>query len=450
MRVIEMETRTERVIFQGAGGRRLEARLELPARRPVAYALFAHCFTCGGDVFPARAISQALAEHGLAVLRFDFTEEGGTTPTTHDFSDVEDVLAAVAHLRTTREAPRLLIGHSLGGTAVLHAAGEVPEARAVATIGAPYELGEVHGLLAPVLKQARERGEARVELGEGAMRISRSFLDALTESPMEEVLQRLGRALLVLHAPGDGVVGMRSAQRIYEAARQPKSLLALEGADHLLSRPEDARFAAAVLGAWAGRYVGSREVEAQREAGPELSQGIVEVHEAGEGFFAQDIRVGRHRLRADEPTAYGGEDTGPSPYGLLAAALGACTAMTLRVYARNKGWPLEHVSVRLRHSKVHAEDCQNCETKEGKVDRIDRTVTLEGPLSAEQRQRLVQMADRCPVHRTMESEIDVQTFLDDGATTSPSPSNTTPSNTTPSTSPPTSDNNPSPSGRGTG
>ncbi|PTL83368.1 bifunctional alpha/beta hydrolase/OsmC family protein [Vitiosangium sp. GDMCC 1.1324] len=416
-----METRTERMTFRGAGGRTLEARLDLPARKPVAYALFAHCFTCGGDVFPAEAISQALAGHGLAVLRFDFTEAGGDASSPHDFSDVEDVLAAVAHLRTQREAPRLLIGHSLGGTAVLHAAGSVPEARAVATLGAPFVPSLVHGLLAPVLKQVEEQGEARVRLGQGTVRISRRFLEELTEPAMETALHQLGRALLVLHSPVDGVVGMGSAQRIFEAARQPKSLLALEGADHLLSRPEDARFAAAVLGAWAGRYVGSREVEAQREAGPELAHGVVEVHEAGEGPFAQDIRVGRHRLRADEPTEYGGEDTGPSPYGLLAAALGACTAMTLRMYAQNKGWPLEHVSVRLHHSKVHAEDCRHCETKEGKVDRIDRTVTLEGPLSTEQRQRLVRMADRCPVHRTMESEIDVHTFLED-ADNPPSPS----------------------------
>ncbi|MFL5353526.1 bifunctional alpha/beta hydrolase/OsmC family protein [Archangium sp.] len=416
-----METRTERVTFQGAGGRRLEARLDLPARKPVAYVLFAHCFTCGGDLFPAKAISEALAGHGLAVLRFDFTEAGGAGPTVHDFSDVEDVLAAVQHLRTTREAPRLLLGHSLGGTAVLHAALEVPEARAVATLGAPFASGDVHGLLAPVLKEARARGEARVALGNGALRLSRRFLDALTESPMEELIQGLGRALLVLHGTGDGVVGLGSAQRFYAAAREPKSIVALEGADHLLSRPEDARFAAAVLGAWAGRYVGSGEVEAQREAGPELSQGVVEVHEAGEGPFAQDIRVGRHRLRADEPAQYGGGDTGPSPYGLLAAALGACTAMTLRLYANDKGWPLEHVSVRLRHSKVHAEDCSHCETKEGKVDRIDRTVMLEGPLSTEQRQRLVRMADRCPVHRTMESEIDVHTFLEEDSASTPSP-----------------------------
>jgi putative redox protein len=409
-----METRSERVVIRGAEGRTLEARLDHPAREPVAWVLFAHCFTYGGNPLAAEAISQTLAGHGLGVLRFDFTSPGdGEEASTHVLSDVEDVVAAAEHLRTWQEAPRLLIGHSLGGTAVLRAALSLPEVKAVATLGAPFSLEHVHGLLAPVLKQAEERGEARVRLGTHALRMSRRFVEELSEPRMVETLHGLGRALLVLHAPTDGVVGLASAQRLYETARQPRSILSLEGADHFLSRPEDARFAAALLGAWAGRYVGAREVEAQRESQRELSHGIVEVHEAGEGPFAQDIRVGRHRLRADEPTAYGGGDTGPSPYGLLAAALGACTAMTLRMYARNKGWPLEHVSVRLRHSKVHAEDCQHCETKEGKVDRIDRTVTLEGPLSVEQRQRLVRMADRCPVHRTMESEIDVHTFLED-------------------------------------
>ncbi len=409
-----METRSEKVVIRGAEGRTLEARLDHPARTPVAWVLFAHCFTYGDNPFAAESISQTLAGHGLGVLRFDFTSPGdGEDASTHVLSDVEDVVAAAEHLRTWHEAPRLLIGHSLGGTAVLRAALSLPEVKAVATLGAPFSLAHVHGLLAPVLKQAEERGEARVRLGTHALRMSRRFLEELSEPRMQETLHGLGRALLVLHAPTDGVVGLASAQRLYESARQPRSILALEGADHFLSRPEDARFAAAMLGAWAGRYVGAREVEAQRESERELSHGLVEVHEAGEGPFSQDIRVGRHRLRADEPTAFGGKDTGPSPYGLLAAALGACTAMTLRMYARSKGWPLEHVAVRLRHSKVHAEDCRNCETKEGKVDRIDRTVTLEGPLSVEQRQRLVQLADRCPVHRTMESEIDVRTFLED-------------------------------------
>ncbi|WP_239470321.1 bifunctional alpha/beta hydrolase/OsmC family protein [Archangium violaceum] len=404
--------------FRGARGRKLEARLDLPARKPVAYVLFTHCFTCGGELFPARAISQALTEHGLGVLRFDFTEaeaEAHAEPQ-HDFTDVGDVRAAVDYLRKSHEAPRLLIGHSLGGTAVLRVASEIPEVKAVATLGAPFTPSQVHGLLAPVLREAEREGETRVRLGAGAMRISRHFLEELSEERMEECVGQPGRALLVMHAPADGVVGMGNARRIYEAARQPKSFVALEGADHLLSGPEDARFVAAVLGAWAGRYVGAREVEEQRESQPELSQGKVEVSEAGEGAFAQDIRVGRHRLRADEPTAYGGLDTGPSPYGLLAAALGACTAMTLRLYARKKGWPLERVSVTLNHGKVHAEDCQHCETKEGMVDRIDRRVKLEGPLSEDQRRRLLEIADRCPVHRSLESEIDVHTLLEEDET----------------------------------
>jgi uncharacterized OsmC-like protein/fermentation-respiration switch protein FrsA (DUF1100 family) len=410
-----METRTERVSFHGADGRVLDGLLELPAREPVAWVLFAHCFTYGENPFAAVAISQTLAEHGLGVLRFDFTSPDGEgeDPRVHILSDVEDVVAAAEYLRSTRGPPGLLLGHSLGGTAVLRAALAMPEVKAVATLGAPFSLEHVHGLLAPVLKEAEELGEARVRLGTHGLRVSRRFLEELSERRMEETLGGLNRALLVLHSPTDGVVGLASAQRLYDSARQPRSLLSLEGADHFLSRPEDARFAAAVLGAWAGRYVGASEVEEQREAGPELAEGVVEVAEAGEGPFAQEVRVGRHRLRADEPTAFGGGDTGPSPYGLLAAALGACTAMTLRLYARNKGWPLEHVSLRLSHTKVHAEDCEHCETKVGKVDRIDRVVTLEGPLSEAQRRKLLEMADRCPVHRTLESEIDVHTFLEE-------------------------------------
>jgi uncharacterized OsmC-like protein/pimeloyl-ACP methyl ester carboxylesterase len=411
-----MEPRTEKVSFRGVGGRVLDARLDLPTREPVAYALFAHCFTCAGNLFAATAISRELVEHGLAVLRFDFTGHGseeGEYANTHYLSDMEDLVAAAEHLRATREAPRLLIGHSLGGTAVLRAAPRVPEVRAVATLGAPFAPGQVHGLLAPVLKQVEERGEARVCLGERSMHISRRFLEDLSEQRMTEALHEQGRALLVLHSPTDGVVGVSNAYRIYEEARQPKSIVALEGADHLLSRPEDARFAAAVLGAWAGRYVGAQEVEVQREAAPELEQGVVEVREAGEGRFAQDIRLGRHRLRVDEPVAFGGRDTGPTPYGLLAAALGACTAMTLRLYAERKGWPLEDVAVRLTHAKVHAQDCDHCETKEGKVDLIERKVSLRGPLEEAQRRRLLEVADRCPVHRTLESEVDVHTFLID-------------------------------------
>ncbi len=418
-----METRTDKVSFRGSDGRELEGLLELPVREPVGWVLFAHCFTYGENPFAAMAISQGLAEHGLGVLRFDFTSPGeeDEEPRLHLLSDVEDVVGAAEYLRTTRGPPRLLIGHSLGGTAVLRAALGMPEVEAVATLGAPFSLEHVHGLLAPVLRQAEERGEARVRLGTHGLRMSRRFLEELSEKRMEETLSQLNRALLVLHSPTDGVVGLGSAQRLYESARQPRSLMALEGADHFLSRREDARFVAAVLGAWAGRYVGAREVEDQRGARRELEQGVVEVRDAGEGPFAQEIRVGRHRLRADEPIAFGGGDTGPSPYGLLGAALGACTAMTLRMYARDKGWPLEHVAVRLSHMKVHAEDCEHCETKVGKVDRIDRTVSLEGPLSEAQRQRLLEMADRCPVHRSLESEIDVHTFLDEEESLSPNP-----------------------------
>jgi uncharacterized OsmC-like protein/fermentation-respiration switch protein FrsA (DUF1100 family) len=393
-----------RVTFRGARGQSLSATLSLPARAPVAHALFTHCFACAEDSGAMEHLLRGLTGHGLAVLRLDYPAEVG------------ELVAAAGYLRETREAPRLLVGHGLGGTAALRAAVEVPEVRAVATLGAPFAPELVHGLLEPVLREAREKGEAELCLGGRGVRLTRRFLEELAEPRMEEAVRHLDRALLVLHSPMDGVVCLENARRLYETARHPKSFVALDGADHFLSWPEDARFVAAMLGAWAERYVGApevEEVERPREAGTELEPDLVEVREAGEGLYAQDVQVGRHRLRVDEPVAYGGGDTGPSPYGLLAAALGACTAMTLRMYARRKQWPLETVRVRLRHTKVHARDCQACETKEGKVDRMERTLVLEGPLDAPQRQRLVEMADRCPVHRTLESEVDLRTSLEE-------------------------------------
>lgn len=410
-----MDSRTEKVTFRGAQGHTLDARLDLPAHKPVAYALFAHCFTCSSNLLAVTRISRALTEHGLAVLRFDFTGLGsseGEFANTNFSTNVADLVAAAGHLRQTREAPRLLIGHSLGGAAVLRAATQLPEVKAVATLNAPYEPGHVRGLLSPVLQEVEEKGEAELRLGGRSFRITRQFLEDIAEQRMEDTLRNLGRALMVMHSPVDTVVGMENARRIYEGARHPKSFVALDGADHLLTQPEDARFVAAMLGAWAGRYVGAPEVERQHEAQPALDRGVIEVREAGEGRYAQDIRVGRHELRADEPVEYGGNDTGPSPYGLLAAALGACTSMTLRMYAGRKQWPLQRVTVRLRHEKIHAEDCQGCETKQGKMDRIDRALVLEGPLDEEQRQRLLEIAVKCPVHRTLESEVQVRTTLD--------------------------------------
>ncbi|HYZ31109.1 MAG TPA: bifunctional alpha/beta hydrolase/OsmC family protein [Crenalkalicoccus sp.] len=401
--------RTERFDFPGGGGERLAARLDLPDGTPRAYALFAHCFTCGKDVNAAARLSAALAAEGIATLRFDFTGLGGSEgefANTGFASNLADLLAAAAHLRGTGRAPALLIGHSLGGAAVLAVAAEIPEARAVATIGAPFEVAHVLRHFAARVPEVEAQGEAVVDLAGRPFRIRRSFVEEARAADLAPRIAALSRALLVMHAPQDSVVGIENARAIFEAARHPKSFVALDGADHLLSRPADAAYAARVLAAWASRYLPAPAADAPS---PLPEEGLVTVEETGAGRFQQAVTIGPHHSLADEPAAVGGLGTGPAPYDLLLASLGACTAMTLRLYAAQKGLPLEHVRVALRHGKIHAADCADCETQEGKVDEISREITLEGELTEAERARLMEMADRCPVHRTLHGEIKIRT-----------------------------------------
>ena len=400
--------RTDRFEFPGSSGAMLAGRLDRPIGRARATALFAHCFTCSKDLAAVTRISRALAARGIAVLRFDFTGLGhseGEFASTGFSSNVADLVAAAAALREQGTPPDLLIGHSLGGAAVLAAAGQVPEARAVATIGAPADPAHVEQLFVGSREEILREGEAEVELVGRRFKIRREFLEDLQEQKLEDSIRGLKRALLVMHAPLDATVGIDNATRIFSAAKHPKSFVSLDSADHLLTRREDATYAAEVLAAWAGRFL--PEEEDALEAGAEE----VVVREAEPGRLAQDIAAGPHRLRADEPRKLGGDDTGPTPYGLLLAALGACTTMTLRMYAKRKKWPLESVDVTLRHDKVHAQDCAECEAETGKIDRIEKEIALAGPLSEEQRQRLLEIADRCPVHRTLHSEVRVETAL---------------------------------------
>ena len=401
--------RSERFDFPNARGENLAALLHRPEGEPVAFALFAHCFTCGKDNLAAKRISEALAGRGYAVLRFDFTGIGaseGEFANTHFSSNVADLVAAADHLRRTERAPALLVGHSLGGAAVLAAAAHIPEALAVATIAAPSDPGHVTGLFKDELAAIRDQGEREVVLAGRPFRIRREFLDDVAEHNLIDHVTSLRRALLVLHSPTDAVVGIDNATRIFLAARHPKSFVSLADSDHLLTHRRDALYAGHVIAAWAERYA---ETAAQPAAG-EDARGVI-VSETGEGKFQQRVEIGPHRFLADEPVAAGGLDTGPSPYELLIAGLGACTAMTLRLYADQKSLPLTGVSVTLRHSKIHAADCATCETKEGKLDRIDRTIALEGPLDEAQRARLLVIADKCPVHRTLTSEIEIRSAL---------------------------------------
>ena len=402
--------RSERFNFPNATGEQLAATLDLPLGKPTAYALFAHCFTCGKDNLAAKRIAERLTFHGIAVLRFDFTGLGaseGEFANTHFSSNVDDLVAAADHLRKTYDAPAILIGHSLGGAAVLAASHKITEARAVVTIAAPYDPGHVTGLFKEHVETIRAQGEVEVELAGRPFHIKREFLDDVAERKLDACLAGLRKALLVFHSPTDDMVGIYNASHIFGAAKHPKSFVSLAGADHLLSSKSDAVYVANVIAAWAERYLDQPEVMTEEQ----VLEGLVLVRETHGGKFQQEILTGPHRLLADEPVKLGGLDSGPGPYDYLLAGLGACTSMTIRLYADFKKIPLENVSVRLNHEKkIHTKDCEDCENKVTKVDHIDRAITLEGPLDAEQRQKLMEIADRCPVHQTLESKIEISTI----------------------------------------
>jgi uncharacterized OsmC-like protein/alpha-beta hydrolase superfamily lysophospholipase len=401
--------RSERFEFPNAKGEKLAAVFDLPLGEPTAVALFAHCFTCGKDIRAAKTIAERLAMCGIAVLRFDFTGLGhseGEFANTHFSSNVDDLVAAADHLRRTSNAPTVLIGHSLGGAAVLAAAHRIAEVRAVVTIAAPSDPAHVTGLFKEHVDTIKEQGEVDVLLAGRPFKIRREFLDDVAEQMLMDRVAHLKKALLIFHSPTDDLVGIDNASHIFTAAKHPKSFVSLAGADHLLSKKPDAHYVANVIAAWAERYLErpASVTQAQSEAG------VVTVRETRAAKYQQEIMSGPHRFLADEPVAFGGLDSGPGPYDLLLASLGACTSMTIRIYADRKELPLERVTVRLNHKKVHAEDCAECETKDGMIDRIDRTITLEGALDAEARRKLMEIADKCPVHKTLRSEVAIRTF----------------------------------------
>ena len=398
---------SEKITFPGSHGEPLAARLDRPGGEVRGYALFAHCFTCSKDTLAAARIAEGLAGHGFAVLRFDFTGlggSGGDFANTDFSSNVADLLKAADYLREQYRAPSLLVGHSLGGAAVLAAAAGIPEARAVATIGAPAEPAHVAAHLEAARPEIEARGEAEVTLAGRSFCIRKEFLDDIEGQKLEAATAGLRKALMVFHAPRDEIVGIENAEKIFKAAKHPKSFVSLDSADHMLGRKGDAHWVAGVLAAWAARFIAPGEPEAKAAA---LAEGEVIVEETGEGRFAQRVAAGRHELKADEPKSVGGDDGGPGPYDYLLAGLGACTSMTIRMYADRKKWPLERVAVRLRHKRIHAEDCAECETREGRVDWIDRDITLSGPLDEDQKARLLEIADKCPVHKTLHTETHV-------------------------------------------
>ncbi len=401
--------RSERFDFPNAKGEKLAAVLDQPLGKPMAYALFAHCFTCGKDNLAAKCIAERLAMNGIAVLRFDFTGLGsseGEFANTHFSSNVDDLIAAADHLRKMYSAPSILIGHSLGGCAVLAASHKIPEARAVVSIGAPYDPSHVVGLFKDHVDTIRKDGMVDVALAGRPFTITRAFLDDVAEKKLNECIATLRKALLVFHSPTDDLVGIENASHIFTAAKHPKSFVSLAGADHLLSKKSDAVYVANVIAAWAERYLDKPEIMTEAE----VEAGLVLVRETHGGKYQQEILTGPHRLLADEPVSLGGLDSGPGPYDFLLAGLGACTSMTIRLYADFKKIPLENVAVRLNHEKkIHTKDCEDCDNKVTKVDHIERAITLEGPLDAGQRKKLMEIADKCPVHQTLQSKVDIVT-----------------------------------------
>jgi putative redox protein len=400
-----------KVSFNGASGEALAARLDLPAGPIQAFAIFAHCFTCSKDIFAAKRISAELASRGIAVLRFDFTGLGaseGEFANTNFSSNVADLKAAAAWLEENHHAPSILIGHSLGGAAVLKVAPDLPSVKAVATIGAPAEAAHVSHLFDSALEEIEEHGEATATIGGRPFKVQKQFLDDIRETSVAESVKHMKAALMVMHSPIDATVGIENASEIFLAAKHPKSFVSLDNADHLVSDHADAQYAGEVIAAWAQRFLPGRGQD------PHHHEGNVIVAETGQGKFQNTVHVGGFHLLADEPAEVGGLDTGPAPYDFLSVALGACTSMTLRMYADFKKIDLGRISVEVDHGKVHAEDCEGCaletQNKSLKVDRFERRITIEN-LDPALEAKVLEIADKCPVHKTLENGAAVVTKI---------------------------------------
>lgn len=406
-----MTYKTEKATFMGGAGEMLAARLDVPTGPVRAWALFAHCFTCTKDIKGAARLASALTRHGIAVLRFDFTGIGnskGEFANTNFTSNIHDLVAAADWMREHHSAPGLLIGHSLGGSAVLAAAHDVPECKAVATIAAPSDPAHVTCHFGAALEDVRVTGAGQINVGGASFTITQQFLDDVNGHNLDKAIRTLDRALLILHSPYDETVGVENAEQIFITAKHPKSFVSLDDADHLMHGADDATYVAGVIAAWSGRYI--EAVEDENVDHLPGKAGDVIVWETGNGQYQQRVSVGgQHALTADEPKSFGGLDSGPSPYDLVLAGLGACTSMTMRMYAERKGFNLDKVTVRLRHEKIHADDCANCANIVGKIDVIEREITMEGDLDAATRLSLLEIADKCPVHRTLHGEVKVVT-----------------------------------------
>ncbi len=400
----------QKVIFKNKEGQSLVGRLELPVNQhPHNFAIFAHCFTCNKNLAAVRNIGKALTANGFGVLRFDFTglgESEGDFGDTNFSGNVEDLIAAADYLNDNYSAPTLLIGHSLGGAAVIYAAAQVNSVKAVATIGAPSNPKHVQHLLQSSLDEIKKNGKAIVNLSGRDFTIKKQFLDDLEHNSLSETVKNLRKPILIMHSPQDNTVGIKNAEEIYRAAHHPKSFISLDGADHLLMNKNDSIYAGEVISGWAKRYLNI----ADSEELPKTKHQVVASLDFDDGFTTE-MKVGNHYMTADEPTSYGGNDFGPSPYELVSAGLSACTAMTLQMYAKRKGWHIDNVEVHTTYSKTHALDCEDCESSNAKIDTFHREIKITGNFDDKQMGRLLQIADKCPVHKTLHNETQVITKI---------------------------------------
>ncbi len=407
--VQRMAMKSTRITFTNANEIQLSARLDFPAdRKPKHFALFAHCFTCNKDLSAVRNISRALTSNGFGVLRVDFTglgdSDGAFSETTFS-SNIEDLQAAMNYLATEHSAAELIIGHSLGGAAAIVAGAAAEHIKAVATIGAPAHIEHIKKMFTHNVPEILAEGSAEVSIGGRPFTIGKSFLEDLAQRNLIDIVAGMRKAILIAHSPQDTIVSITNAAELYQAAHHPKSFLSLDGADHLLMNSSDSNYVGDMIANWVQRYLPKQPEKVLTSEMP------VVAHIANEGFTTQ-LLAGGHAITADEPESVGGTNYGPSPYDLLSAALGACTAMTMKMYAERKKWDLQSAYVHLRHGKVHAADCAECEENgSGKIDRFERMIELNGDLDETQRKRLMEIADKCPVHRTLHSEVEVVTWL---------------------------------------
>lgn len=399
----------QKVAFLNPNNEELVGRLELPLnQKPHNFAIFAHCFTCNKNLSAVKNISRELTANGFGVLRFDFTglgESDGDFENTNFSGNVDDLISAAKFLTENYAAPTLIVGHSLGGTASIFAASKIDSIKAVATIGAPSNPKHVQHLLHSNIDEIKANGIAKVNLGGRDFTIKKQFLDDLEAQSIPNVAKDLGKALLIMHSPQDTTVEIKNAENIYVAAQHPKSFVSIDGADHLLMKKEDSVYVGNVISNWAKRYINIQQADTLK-----TKHQVIASLDASDGFSTQ-MKIGNHHMIADEPVSFGGNDFGPSPYELVSAGLSACTAMTIQMYAKRKKWDLENIEVHTNYEKTHALDCDDCDNTNAKIDTFSREIKLTGNLDNKQIERILQIADKCPVHKTLHNTIKVNTKI---------------------------------------